>query len=138
MSLPDIKRVIKENEVKGVSHLNKKELILKLAELNIPVPEKKPRVPKEPKEPKVIDPKYERLKSIRNNPRKVQMTDVDSGEVTTHKSMYSAARKLGHSSKVINDYDGKVYKGKYEIKVLGNRIEQNPTANISDGSKKQA
>jgi len=80
--------------------------------------------------------KYDRLITITNNKRKVQMRDVESEEVVAHKSMYSAARKLGHSSKDMNDYNNKVDKGKYELKVLDIQIK-NSNNNIQNGSEKQ-
>ncbi len=118
MSLPDIKRVVRENKIRGVSHLNKKELISKLQEHDIVLPDKRPRQKKVVDEAKVIDPKYDRLKTIRNNPRKVSTKDVETGDTVEHKSMYAAARSLNKTSKHITDYNGKIYKNKYEINIL--------------------
>jgi len=115
MSLVDIKSLVRENRIRGVSHLNKKELISKLVELGIPLPEVRP---KEKKEYKPIDPKYERLKTIRTSPRNVVIKDVETGESVEYKSMYAAARSLNKSSKVITDNNGKVYDGKYDITLL--------------------
>jgi len=119
MSLADIKNLVKESKIRGVSHLNKKELIAKLDEKGIAIPEKKPRQKKElVTEVKVVDPKFDRLKTIRTNPRKVSIRNIENDETVEYKSMYSAARFLNKSSKVITDNNGKTYKGKYEIKIL--------------------
>jgi len=119
MSLPYIKRVVRENKIRGVSHLNKKELISKLQENEIFIPDRRPRQKKVVvEEAKVIDPKYDRLKTIRTNPRRVSVKDIETGETVEHKSMYAAARSLNKSSKLITDYKGKTYKNKYEINIL--------------------
>lgn len=52
--------------------------------------------PKEVDPNKVVDPKYERLLKIRNNPRKVTLTNVETGEIRTYDSLYKAVEATGH------------------------------------------
>jgi len=124
MSLSQLKQIVKDHKIKGVSNLNKKELtdLLTAREIPIPVKESKSKpvevievvetpaveievVPPvesvvEAPEVKQVDPKYERLKTIRKNPKQVRITDVTTNEVTTYKSLYPAGKALGHSSKM--------------------------------------
>ena len=38
------------------------------------------------------DPKYDRLKMIKQNPRKVMLEDIETGEIKTFPSIYKAAK----------------------------------------------
>ena len=49
----------------------------------------------EKKEKKPIDPKYERLGLIRNNPLGVRITNVETGEVIEYGSTYETKKKDG-------------------------------------------
>ena len=70
----------------------------------------------EKKEKKPIDPKYERLGLIRNNPLGVRITNVETGEVIEYGSTYESKKKTGHSWQYFENRDGKVGKGyKFEI-----------------------
>ena len=69
-----------------------------------------------PKEVKPKDPKYDRLLSIRNNPTFVNLTNVDTGEVTSYPSLYKASRATNHGCGFFDRNNGKVINGiKYEI-----------------------
>ena len=65
-----------------------------------------------------IDPKYEFLRSIRNNPKSVEIRDLETGEITTYSSIYKASKAIGCSTKSITANNGKVWKNKYEIKII--------------------
>ena len=41
---------------------------------------------------KEINPKYNFLKHIRNSPKKVEIKDVETGEIIVYSSMYKAAK----------------------------------------------
>ena len=63
-----------------------------------------------------IEPKYERLGFIRNNPLGLRMTHVETGEVIEYKSTYEATKKTGRSWYYYKNRDGGEYDGyKYEI-----------------------
>ena len=90
---------------------------------------KEPRKPREPKEPpkprgrprkyppkevdpnKVVDPKFHRLRTIRNNPSSIELTNVATGEVTTYGSFYKAARATHHGCGYFVRHNGKVVDG---------------------------
>ncbi len=71
-SLPDLKKIMKENKIKGTTTMNKPE-ILKLLRERDHVPAEA-LIPTE-KPVKVVDPKYEFTKFIRNSPHTVSIED---------------------------------------------------------------
>ena len=114
MKLQELQKLMKDNNIKGVSHLNKPEIIEKLIEYKV-LPEdyndKQPQV-------KVKDDKYH----IRNNPRSVDIFDRETGEIATFSSMYKAGRSLGQSARLIDAYGGKIWRNRYEIKVVPKHV----------------
>ena len=84
MKLPELKKLMKENNITGISHLNKPEIIQRLIEYKV-LPadfnDKQLKV-------KVKDAKYH----IRNNPRTVESFDRETGEISMFPSMYKAGR----------------------------------------------
>ena len=67
---------------------------------------------------KEINPKYNFLKHIRNSPKKVEIQDMETGEIILYSSMYKAAKAFNQQSRLILAYDGNVWKNRYAIKVL--------------------
>ena len=67
---------------------------------------------KAPKKEKSKDPKFDRLKTIKHNPRKVSLEDVETGEIKTFPSIYKAAKFIDQSLQTINYWDGRVWKKK--------------------------
>ena len=63
------------------------------------------------------DPKYDRLKTIKNNARKVSLEDIETGEMKTFPSIYRAAKFIDQFPQTISYWDGKVWKNKYKVKV---------------------
>ena len=81
--------------------------------------EKKEKIKNTPIES--IEPKYERLGFIRNNPLGLRITHVETGEVIEYKSTYEATKKTGRSWYYYKNRDGGEYDGyKYEIIDLKN------------------
>jgi len=131
MKLPELKKLAKENQIRGGCQLNKPELIALLIEKRLIPDGVKPKLTAQEyqkeywkdrrKEPKVDDDgRYDRLKTIRNNPRRVEILDRDTNEVTSYPSMYKAAKAHGQSARIIAAYNGKVWRNRFEIKVLDN------------------
>ena len=56
----------------------------------------------------IRDPKYDRLCMIRNNPRKVTLTNVETGAVTTYHSLYKAAKSTGRACIYFKRNNGKI------------------------------
>ena len=67
---------------------------------------------------KEINPKYNFLKHIRNSPMKVDIQDMETGEIIVYSSIYIAAKRFNQQSRLISTYDGKVWRNRYAIKVL--------------------
>src|SRR6218665_1003263 len=119
MKLPELQLLANEHNIKGCSHRNKPELIALLGEKGLLSNEsvgKENRYREEGEEMKrrkaeiggVVDEKHERLKTIRTNPRRI--------EVVVYPSMYKAAKAFGQSAGIMSVYIGKVWKNRYEIK----------------------
>ena len=63
------------------------------------------------------DPKYDRLKTIKNNPKKVFLVDVKTGEIETFSSIYKAAKFIDQAPQTITYWDDGVWKNKYRVVV---------------------
>ena len=122
MSLRELRAMLKENNIRGCLHYNKPELgdvfvkrglipeIIKITTITS-LPERKDTK-------KEINPKYNFLKHIRNSPKKVEIQDMETGEIIAYSSMYKAAKRFNQQSRLISTYDGKVWRNRYAIKVL--------------------
>ena len=64
-----------------------------------------------------INTKYNFLKHIRNSPKKVEIRDMETGEIIVFSSMYEAAKSFNQQW-LIPTYDRKVWRNRYAIKVL--------------------
>src|SRR5688572_18399263 len=117
MKLPELKELMKQHNIRGHSYLNKPQMISRLVEkgvLTLEVVENWKQPPKITSK----DEKYDRLKRIRTHPRRVEILDRETGLIDSYSSMYKAAKALNQSAGVITMFNGKVYKKRYEIKVL--------------------
>src|SRR2546428_12610859 len=117
MKLPELKELMKQHKIRGSSVLNKPKILELLVEKGVLGPdvlEKKEPPPRGG--PVMID-----GVCIRNQPRRVEMLDIDSGEVVVYPSMYKACRAHGTCQGVIAKYNGKIWRKKYEIKVFDKR-----------------
>ena len=117
MKLPELKELMKLHKIRGSSVLNKPQLLELLVEKGVLGPDVlEKKEPPPPGNPVMLD-----GVCIRNQPRRVEMLDIDSGEVVVFPSMYKACRAHGTSPRVIEAYNGKVWRKKYEIKVFDRR-----------------
>ena len=117
MHLPELKELMKQHNIRGSSYLNKPEIISRLIEkgvLTVEVVENWKR----PLKVTSKDVKYDRLKGIRTNPKRVEIFDLETGEIEKYTSMYKAGKALNRDARAIAMFNGKVYKNRYEIKVL--------------------
>ena len=67
---------------------------------------------------KDIDPKYNFLRQIRKNSRKVEIHDLETDKVVLYPSIYKAALAFDQNTGVIGMYNGNVCRNRYAIKVL--------------------
>ena len=63
------------------------------------------------------DPKYDRLKTIKQNPRKVSLEDVETDEIKTFPSIYKAAKFIDQALLMITYWGLRsgVWKNKYKV-----------------------
>lgn len=121
MKLPELKAIAKENKIVGRSIMNKPEFIALLKGKGL-LPEESPKAPNPVKEVVTsrvndVDVRYAYLKSIRQNPKRVKVEDVKTGEIAEYPSLYKAGRALGVNSKRIIVNDGKILDDRYKITI---------------------
>jgi len=85
MKLPELHQLLKLHKIKGISHLNKPELIAELTKRGI--------LPTEIKEPTA---------------QSVEIIDQDTGDVITYPTIYKAAR--AYAQPLIAYYDGRIWR----------------------------
>ena len=67
---------------------------------------------------KLINPKYNFLKNIRNIPKTVVVLDMEMDEIIVYSSICKVAKTFNQQSRLISAYDGKVWRNRHAIKVL--------------------
>ena len=122
ISLTELKEMLKENKIRGYLHYNKSELVDVLVKRGL-LPDTMnittiTSLPQREITKKQINPKYNFLKHIRNSPKKVEIQDMETGEIIIYSSMYKAAKRFNQQSRLISTYDGKLWKNRYAIKVF--------------------
>ena len=65
-----------------------------------------------------IDPKYNCLRQIHSNPKKVEIHDLETDKVVLCPSTCKAELALVQNTEVIATYDGNVWRNRHAIKVL--------------------
>ena len=113
-SLPELKQIMKDNNIKGTTTMNKPE-ILKLLHGQGLIPDA--ALIQQEKPVKDVSPKYEFTKYIRRNPKKVIIRDIETDIETEYPSLYRASKMTGHSITSIIGHNGKIWRDKYEITV---------------------
>ena len=122
LALPQLKALLKEHNLYRC-YINKDEAIALLLEKGIitttdllqPKDETKKATQVTQVAPNTDPSKYAHLKSIRTNPKTVKIHDLETDSVTVFPSAYKVYRALGIYPSFIRD--GKVWKGRYMIKV---------------------
>ena len=114
--------MLRKNKIGGYLHDNKWDLIDVLIKRGL-LPETInittiTSLPERENTKKEINPKYNFLKHIRNSPKKVEIRDIETDEITAYYSMYKVANTFNQQSRLISAYDGKVWRNRYAIKVL--------------------
>ena len=122
ISLTELRAMLKKNKIRGYLDYNKSELIDVLIKRGL-LPETMnitdiTSLPERENTKKELNPKYNFLKHIRNNPKKVENRNLETGESIVYSSMYKAVKTFNQQSRLISAYDGKVWWNRYAIKVL--------------------
>ena len=105
-SLTEIKAMLKESKIRGYLHYNKSELIDVLVKRGL-LPETIKittitSLSELENTKKERNPKYNFLKHINNSPKKVEIQDMEAGEIIIYSSMYKAAKRFNQQSKLIS------------------------------------
>ena len=64
------------------------------------------------------DPNCDRLKTIKQKPRKVMLRDLETGELKTIPSIYKAAKFIDQAPQTVCYWNGRVWNNKYIVVVL--------------------
>ena len=134
MKLPELKQLLKQHNIKGATHLSKPALVSLLITKRILRNETELAVPDDAADNATevaADNATEIAAALssaaqlakkefkpKKHPRRVEILDRETGEIKTYKSLYSAAKTLGQCARIMVFYNGKVYRKRYEIKVL--------------------
>ena len=118
----ELRAMLKENNIRGYFHYNKPEIVDVLVKRGL-LPEiikitTSTSLSERKDTMKERNPKYTFLKHIRNSLKKVEIQDMETGEIIVYSSMYKAAKRFNHQSRLIYAYDGKLWRNRYAIKVL--------------------
>ena len=99
--LTELRAMLKENKIRGCLHYNKSELVDVLVKrgllsetMNITTITSLPEREDNKKE---RNPKYNFLKYTRNTPKKIEILDMEMGEIIVYSSMFKAVRELINS-----------------------------------------
>ena len=102
ISLTELKAILKKNKIREHLHYNKSELIDVLIKrgllsktINITTITSLPERENTKKE---INPKYNFPKHIRNNPKKVEIRDIETDEIIVYSSMFKTAKTFNQQS----------------------------------------
>ena len=88
--MKDLRKLMKENGIKGSWSMLKQELIDVLREKEL--------IPKQEPEVKLQSAHESKPKDTRNNAREVVVENIETGKITSYPSLYSAGKALRRSS----------------------------------------
>ena len=111
ISLTKLRAMLKKNKIRVCLRYNKSELIDVLIKKGL-LPETInittiTSLPERENTKKEINPKYDFLKHIGNNPKKVEIRDIETDEIIIYSCMYKATKTFNQQSRLISAYDGK-------------------------------
>ena len=113
-SISELKNLASKNKIRGFSYCRTKFDLMKLLSDHNVLPD--------------VAPPDERVCRLRNkvyNPKKVIITNTDTREVEVYPSIYRASLQLAVNPNIIKYWDGRVYRGKYDIKIV-DKIADDP------------
>ena len=110
MNIKELKLILKENNIKFYTYWDKKRLVSLANEHNLL---SKIEIDKEKSE----DVNYDRLKTIKKNPKKVILENTETGEIINFPSIYKAAKFIDQAPLTITYWGKKegVWNNKYKI-----------------------
>ena len=110
--------MMRDNGIIGVTLMNKPEMLQRLHNLGL-VPDEAIIVKKKKKT--TVTKVKVKVNCNRNKPKKVLVTDVETGLETVYPSIYQSSRALGCSTTQIFLKNGQVFNNRYQIDIVGNQ-----------------
>ena len=110
MNIKELKMILKENKIHFYTYWDKKRLVALANEHNL-LP--KTELGKE----KSQDVKYDRLKTIKQNPRKVMLEDIETGEIKIFPSIYKVAKFIDQAPQMVTYWGNRegAWNNKYKV-----------------------
>ena len=112
ISFSKLRAILKENKRRGYLHYNKSELVDVLVKRGLLSETMKittiTSLPEREDTKKEINPKYNYQKYILTSTKKVEIRDMETGEIIVYSSMYKAAKRYSQQSRLIFTHYGKV------------------------------
>ena len=110
MNIKELKTLLKENQIHFYSYWDKKRLINLVNENDL-----LPKIELEKEKSKDVN--YNRLKTIRNNLKKVILEDIETGEIKTFPSIYRAAKFIDQVPQTITYWGNRegAWNNKYKV-----------------------
>ena len=111
--IKEIKTLLKENKIHFYTYWDKKKLVALSNEHNLLLKTELEKV-------KSKDVKYDRLKTIKKNPRKVMLEDIETGEIKTFPSIYKAAKFIDLAPQTVTYWGNRkgAWNNKYKVVTL--------------------
>ena len=110
MNIKELKTLLKENKINFYTYWDNKRLVALANENNL--------LPKtELEKEKSQDVKYDRLKTIKKNPREVIVVDIETGEIKTFPSIYKAGKFIDQAPQTITYWGNRngAWNNKYKV-----------------------
>ena len=110
MNIKELKKLLKENRIHFYSYWDKKRLINLAIENDL-----LPKIELEKKKSKDVN--YNRLKTFGNNPKKVILEDIETGEIKTFPSIYRVAKFIDQAPQTITYWGNRegAWNNKYKV-----------------------
>ena len=110
MNVKELKTLLKENKIHFYTYWDKNKLIALANEHDL-------LLKTEPKKEKSKNVNYDRLKTIRKNPKKVMLEDIETGEKKTFPSVYKAAKFIDQAHQTITFWGNRkgAWNNKYKV-----------------------
>ena len=110
MNIKELKSILKENNINFYTYWDKKRLVSLANEHNL-----LPKIEIDNEKSKNVN--YDRLKTIKKNPRKVTLVDIETDEIINFPSIYRAAKFIDQAPLTIIYWGNKegVWNNKYKV-----------------------
>ena len=111
MNIKELETILKENKIHFYTYWDKKRLVALANEHNL--------LPKtELEKEKSQDIKYKRLKTMKQNPRKVIVENIETGEIKIFPSIYKAAKFIDQAPQTVTYWGNREEAGNNKYKFV--------------------